>query len=95
VALQQVKRRHRLTRGLYLDSIPTDSRFEPRHFGTHIIDTRGTSWARIADILSAKNPGQTLPLLFAPAEAFAEITACAELDVRALILPHERERSRK
>jgi hypothetical protein len=46
---------------------------------THTISTGGTSWARIADILSAKKPGQTVPLLFAPAEDFAEIEGCAEL----------------
>jgi hypothetical protein len=35
---------------------------------TYPIDTGGTSWARIADILSAKKPGQIVPVLFAPAE---------------------------
>lgn len=38
---------------------------------SHSIDTRGTSWARFADILTAKKPGQAVPVLFTPAEDYA------------------------
>jgi HNH endonuclease len=45
----------------------------------HTIGTGGTSWARFAEMLSSTRPGQTVPVLFAPAEDFAEITGCADL----------------
>jgi HNH endonuclease len=45
----------------------------------YTIKTGGKPWARIADILATKEPRVTVPVLFAPAERFAKITACAEL----------------
>jgi hypothetical protein len=45
----------------------------------YTIETGGKPWARIAEILSAKEPEQTVAVLFAPAEHFAKVTACAEL----------------
>jgi hypothetical protein len=77
------------TRGLHKARFTDLCAYTIRHSSTlktyadgrpHTIDTGSTSWARFADILSSKKPGQAVPLLFAPAEDFsAEITGCAEL----------------
>jgi hypothetical protein len=47
--------------------------------GTHTIDTKGRSWARIAELLADREEGEVVPVLFAPAEHFARVTGCADL----------------
>jgi len=47
--------------------------------GTHTVDTKGRSWARIAELLADRGEGEIVPVLFAPAEHFARVTACADL----------------
>jgi hypothetical protein len=47
--------------------------------GTHTIDTKGKSWARIARALADRKDGEIVPVLFAPAERFVRVTACADL----------------
>jgi hypothetical protein len=47
--------------------------------GIHTIDTKGRSWARIAELLADRENGEVVPVLFAPAEHFARITGCADL----------------
>ena len=45
----------------------------------HTILTGGKSWARIAQLLAKCKTGEIVPVLFAPAENFIYVTACAEL----------------
>jgi len=47
--------------------------------GNHTIDTKGKSWARIAEIIAERKDREVVPVLFAPAERFVRVTACADL----------------
>jgi len=47
--------------------------------GESTIDTKGRSWARIAELLADREEGEVVPVLFAPAEHFARVTGCADL----------------
>jgi HNH endonuclease len=47
--------------------------------GNHTIGTKGKSWARIVEVLAERKDGEIVPVLFAPAERFIRVTACADL----------------
>ena len=47
--------------------------------GTHTVDTKGKSWATIANLLAERAPSEVVPVLFAPAEYSVNVVACADL----------------
>jgi hypothetical protein len=47
--------------------------------GTHTVDTGGRIWARIAVLMAERQPGEVVPVLFAPAEHVVRVVGCADL----------------